>query len=45
MCSVKLHNAYCIVVSNRIYDQPEDGLEKGRNMYLFLRYAMGIKTS
>ena len=25
-----LNIAYCIVVSNRIYDQPDDGLEKER---------------
>jgi len=30
----RLNIAYCIVASNRIYDQPDDGLEKkkGRNM-------------
>jgi len=32
-----------IVASNRKYDQPDDGLEKARNMYLFLRYAISIR--
>jgi hypothetical protein len=31
---------HCVVASNSLYDQPDDGLEKGRNMWLFLRYAM-----
>jgi len=29
----RLNIAYCVAASNRIYDQPDDGLEKkGRNM-------------
>jgi len=38
---MKLDIAYCIVASKGINDQLDDGLEKkGRNMLLFLRYAM-----
>jgi hypothetical protein len=39
--NIKLDIAYCIVASKGINDQPDDGTEeKGRNMLLFLRYAM-----
>jgi len=38
-----LNTAYCRVASNSIYDITYDGLEKGRNTPLFLRYAMWIQ--
>jgi len=32
LCKATIQYAYCIVALSKVYDQPDDGLEKGRNM-------------